>query len=222
MRFLFVLVMALAFSAASSMAAYDNSWFQAQFWSGEYPNGFAIVKAKTFVPSRQAMDKDLPSDSKCQLPLKAVFHPWNTKRNAKSKAKYFTASKIVKLTAKENFVFETDDSKKIAVKSGETLDFLIYGAEGWFLIKFNGKQYTVFQSIYEHLHEVEQSAYQQDEWLKVNCLNGKSVWVLLSDLVKVDAEGNMVYLPGVGDWSKGMSGYGSVHDLTDKDINDSK
>ena len=85
---------------------YDKSWFISEFWSGEYPAGFSVTRKSTILMARSAMDKNLPRSVACAMPYLAVIHPWNTRRNQKSKVTYWSASRIVNLIAKEDFVFE--------------------------------------------------------------------------------------------------------------------
>ena len=51
------------------------------------------------------MDKDLPRDVACELPYLAVINPWNKERIRKSNMKFFSVTKIIKMTAKEEFKF---------------------------------------------------------------------------------------------------------------------
>src|SRR5512136_1866262 len=67
--------------AANSYAAYDDSWYQVEHWSGEWPNGFSVARPGIVVQSRAAMDQDARRSIACTLPFKAVFSPWNSARN---------------------------------------------------------------------------------------------------------------------------------------------
>jgi hypothetical protein len=207
------LFLALALLPLGASAAYDSTWFKADGWSGEYPNGISVVAKKTSVPARAEMDLEAPANIQCGLPYLAVFHPWNAKR----KASYVTMSKIVILTVKQDFVFE-DEGTKINLKKGDTIEYLVYGAEGWFTVRINGKIYGADQSLFDQVEPVDQSAFRQDEWLNVRCRNGKKGWILLDDLTKTDENGNTTYLPGLDSWYLGFKEYGVVKDLTEKDI----
>jgi hypothetical protein len=207
------LLLALALLPAAASAAYDSTWYKASGWSGEYPNGFSVVAKKTSVPARGVMDLDAAADIKCELPYLAVFHPWNAKR----KASYVTMSKIVILTVKNDFTFQDEDTK-IDLKKGDTIEYLVYGAEGWFTVRINGKEYGADQSLFDQVEPVDEGAYRQDEWLNITCKNGKKAWILLDDLTKTDGDGNSTYLPGLDSWYLGFKEYGEVRDLTEKDI----
>jgi hypothetical protein len=209
------LAIALAMLAASSaLAAYDNTWHQSEYWSGEYPNGFAVIKKGVVVTGRTGMDLDLARSVSCELPFKANYHPWNSKR----KAEYRTASKIVAMVAKEDVTigYEAD---QITVKAGETIEYLVYGAEGMFTVRYNGKDYEADQSLFEKVsYDQALLDLPQDEWLKIACKNGKIAWLFLRDLHQTDSEGNETYVPGIGNWMKGFREYGKATDLTDRDL----
>lgn len=194
-------------------AAYDNSWYQADYWSGEYPNGISVVKEGVSVPARTAMDPEVQPSIECSLAFKGVYTPWNNAR----KITYKTASRIVPLKAKENFTFESDEGTKVKVKKGDTLEYLIYGSEGWFTIRYNAKEYLVDQTLLEKV-QYDENAFKQDEWMQVPCENGVTGWILLSDLVSSDEEGNSVFHDGLDSWFLGFREYGQATDLTDEDL----
>ena len=194
--------------------AYDNTWYKADFWSGEYPNGFAVVGKNVKLMGRAEPSLSAPATITCGLPQLAVFHVCNPKRPAD----YLTYSRIVKLTMKNDFVLDQGDEKPVALKKGDTLEYLIYGAEGTFLVRINGVEYTADQSLLENTEEVPEGSYQQDEWIQVPCRKGGKAWLFFGDLVKSNAEGEAVYATGLSDWWKGFVEYGSVRDLTKKDL----
>lgn len=39
-----LLIIFSTFLGVQAFATYDNSWYQADYWSGEWPNGFSIVQ----------------------------------------------------------------------------------------------------------------------------------------------------------------------------------
>ena len=43
---------ALVLFSAAALAAYDDSWYQTEGWSGEYPNGISIVAEGVAIPAR--------------------------------------------------------------------------------------------------------------------------------------------------------------------------
>jgi len=215
-----VLLSIAAFSfSAIAYAAYDNTWYQTEFWSGEYPNGISIVAEGVALPARAAMDLDQPVTIECELPYKAVFHPWNQARAAR----YYTAAKIVPLTAKEDLTLGFEGEEQVEVAAGDLIEYLVYGAEGSFLVRYKGKEYTADQSLLEKVSYDEQKMEApQDEWLNVTCVGGENAWIFLRDVVTVDRDGNSVYPQGVDSWFRGFREYGVVTDLTDADLGQQK
>jgi hypothetical protein len=203
--------------AAPASASYDSSWFQTPYWSGEYPDGISVVKKGTVVLGRKAMDKDVAPSIRCALPYRAVLQPWNRHRNRLSQVTYFTAAKIVPLVAKEDFTFTPDEGAPVALKKGDTVDFLVYDSEGAFEVRIQGKEYTAEQDFFDHMEPVDNSTFVQDEWIRLRCQNGPAAWLLMGDLRKVDASGNIVYLPGLNEVGPGLTGYGEARDLTERE-----
>lgn len=208
-----LLILALALCPFVASAAYDSTWYKADGWSGEYPNGFSVVAKKVSVPARAEMDLDSPRSIQCSVPYLAVYHPWNGKR----KARFVTMSKIVTLTVKQDFIFE-DEGTRIPLKQGDTIEYLVYNAEGWFTVRIKGKEYSADQALFDNLEQVDRSAFRQDEWLNITCRSGAKAWILLDDLYQSDEDGNATYLPGLDSWFLGFVEYGQVRDLTEKDI----
>jgi hypothetical protein len=202
--------LAALFTGASAFAGYDNQWYQAAFWPGEYPNGFAVVGENVSVPARPAMDHDIPASMSCGLPQKAVFHQWNEKR----KADFMTAAEILPMYAKEDFTYNSQDPHPLIAKKGDLIEFLIPLSEGYFNVRFNGEEYLADEELFEHVtYNAEPYTTKQDLWLKVPCTNGGDAWILFSDLWFVDKNGNSQFIPGLDDWWGGFKEYGKVEDL---------
>ncbi len=134
MRALLVLVI-LSASSARTFAGYDDTWFQSNFWSGEYPPGFSVTKKRTTLMARSGMDKDLPRDVACEMPYLALIHPWNKERIRKSNLQFFSATKIIKMIAKEDFDF----GDGVTVKKGEVVEYIANRAEG-FVLRAHSRQ----------------------------------------------------------------------------------
>ncbi len=210
MKFL-VLTLTLGFSASALGASYDGSWYQTQFWSGEYPNGFSVNKSGVTVMGRSGMDKGLPAEMACALPFKATFHVWNQDRVESNKVEFFTASKIVPMVAKEDFLFE-DGENKVQIHKGDLIEYLIYHSEGWFAVRIGGQEYEADQSLFEKMEEVSQDQFVQDEWMHLTCENGVSTWLFFPDLSNADGE----FISGLQ--GPKIEGYGTASDLTDKNL----
>lgn len=212
MRFSFLFAAILVLSG-NVYAAYDDSWYQTEFWSGEWPPGFSVIKEGVVVPARRGMSKEMPTTFNCPLPYKAVFHPWNDRRNQLSDVHYWTASKIVNMTVKDAFTFNNDEGVKIDMKPGEIIKYLIYGSEGSFLISIRGLEYVAYQELFNHVVSVPDKAFVEDRWLQLNCDN-KMMWIYLNDLYDSKNE----WIDGISGPGKGIKSYGVVEDLTDSDV----
>lgn len=210
--------LALILFSIPASAAYDGTWYQADFWSGEYPNGIAIVAEGVAIPARSSMDKDRPVTIECELPYKAVYHPWNQARPAK----YRTAAKIIPMTANEAVTLgEAGDQAQVA--AGELVEYLIYGSEGSFLVRYNGKEYVADQSLLEKMtYDEERMETPQEEWLNVTCVGGEDAWIFMNELVQSDRDGNPAWPEGTDSWYRGLREYGVVTDLTDADLGGNK
>jgi hypothetical protein len=205
--------------SVGAWAAYDNSWYQTQGWSGEYPNGISIIKEGVSLPARAAMDLDQPVTIKCELPYKAVFHPWNQARPAA----YWTAATIVPMTAKEDVILNEGETDQVTVQKGELVEYLVYGSEGWFTVRYNGKEYGADQSLLEKMsYDQSKMEIPQDEWLNVTCVGGENAWIYMNEVYSLDRDGNQSYPEGIDSWYRGFRDYGTVTDLTDEDLGEQK
>ena len=196
---------------------YDKSWFISEFWSGEYPAGFSVTRKSTILMARSAMDKNLPRSVACAMPYLAVIHPWNTRRNQKSKVTYWSASRIVNLIAKEDFVFESN-SGGIPIKKDDVIEYLRYDAEGAFEVRIKGKQYTAHQDLFDHVQENSKDQFAEEEWALLTCQNGTRAYIDLGDIHRDSgksgsgAPGHRI--PGINRVGPAMMGYGKARDLT--------
>lgn len=206
----FFLIAFLSASAAQA-APYGSDYFQADFWSGEYPAGFSVVERGVKVPARKAMDLELAQEVSCELPYRAVYHPWNARR----KAVYHTASKIIPLTATKNF--SLGEEGQVEVQAGEVVEYLIYQAEGMFLVRYKNELFTADQGMFDAVAG-DTSAAKEDQWLQLRCVNGPKAWIFLPDLQVAGADGEIGLRKGLDSWSRGLRAYGKVTDLTAKDL----
>ena len=203
---LLIATLALAVSAVPAVA-YDETWYLADYWPGEYPQGFSVTASDVVLPGRKNSDPSLPFTRKCQVTKGATFHPWNEDRDAL----YRTYSKIVRLKVSDEFVYEFTDSQGNAtartITKSDRLEYLIYQGEGYFYVRYQGIILTAGQDLFDHVEPVGQSQFVDDEWVRIPCGDGKHAWVLLSDLRDKD-----------GKWMTGLdtpniTEYGKAHDL---------
>jgi hypothetical protein len=217
-----ILAAAAVLLGAGAAAAYDESWYVTEFWSGEYPTALAVAAPGVTVPARAEMDRDQPASIACALPYKALFNPWNEERSRLSEARYFTASKIVPLVAREAFAFEHDqEGGPLQIAPGQRIEYLIYGAEGSFLVRIDGREYAAYQDLCDHMEPVGDDDFVQEEWLNLRCEDGTPAWILLDDLMLVGEDGMVRYSDGLWNVTGGTLGfeeYGRTRDLTDEEI----
>jgi len=171
---------------------YDKSWYISEFWSGETPAGFAVTRKNVTVMARSAMDKKLPRNVTCRLPYLAVFHPWNKARNRKNHARYFSATKIVNLVAKESFEYGFGSENgsgdvKLSLKNGDVIQYLQYGQEGSFFVRIKGKGYVAHSDLFDHVQDglrdrFLKNKFPEDRWVSLNCQNGARAYIYFRDV----------------------------------------
>lgn len=197
MKILFVVLASLL--TTNLVQAYDNTWFEAQGWPGEYPPGFRVYKKGIKVLGRTSMDNTEAPSVECTL-----------KRNryapslALPKAQYFQMSKIVEMTAKADFNYdihtynvttEQFDESTLTFKAGDKIEYLHYMAEGWFLARYNGVEFEADQSLFESVNYDESKDFETDLWINLSCVNNVNVWLMYSDLYI--SEENDTWIDGV-------------------------
>jgi predicted aspartyl protease len=176
--------------AAVTAFAYDASWYKANGWSGEYPNGFTITTDVT-IKIRGSLDPDAPKTVPCLLRTGATYHEWNKKRVTSEGLEFVSFTKIVtyelKAATTTQVVRKSDGRKAIIkFKKGDRWSFLASLAEGAFLIKFGDTVYVADQDLFKNETEVgtpsnnDQDNY--DEWLKLKCANGTVGWIFVREI----------------------------------------
>jgi hypothetical protein len=192
---LLLLALVVSLQSSQAFAGYDDTWFKSKFWSGEYPPGFSVTKKRTTVMARRAMDKNAPREVACELPYLAVIHPWNKERIQKSSMQFFSATKIVKMIAKEDFKF--DD--KIVVKKGEVIQYIGNGAEDAFGVRIGGKPYTAYQDLWQHVDAPDEDQFIEDKWVLLTCQGGARAYIYLDDVRSEAPDGSVTFVPGISD-----------------------
>jgi len=208
--------------AARSATGYDKAWFLSQFWTGEYPSGFAVVDKKVVVAGRAKLDKNAPRAVKCELPYLAVIHPWNEVRRKKSKIEFWSATKIVPLTAKEDFVFSPSLETKMAIKKGNVIEYVRNSGEGLFQVRLAGKVYDATQDLFEHMEDIAPEKFtEEDEWVVLNCVRGRRAYLLYPDDL-ADPQNPSKFQPGLINQGNvaGDGPYGKRQDLTEAEARD--
>jgi hypothetical protein len=173
---------------AQSVESYDEGWYRAEFWSGEYPNGFTVLKDTTLMlrPSLSSPDKTVD----CPLPAKATIHQWNADRARDMGLTFVQFSEIseweVAKAYEGPFYSEFDATETtLSLKPGDRWRYLVYYAEGTFLMEYDGVEYTSDQSLVDASKQLN-DANRSDEWLRLNCPNNMWGWLYLPDVVMDD------------------------------------
>jgi len=199
---------------ASPPSGYDKSWYIAEFWSGEHPQGFSVTRPDTVVQARRSMDRAAPHDLACKLPYLAVIHPWNQRRAAASKVTFLSATKIVRLVAKAPFVFTGVDGRaKVRLKKGDVIEYILNDAEGSFEVRIGGKQYTAGQDLFDHVEDVPDDQFVEDDWAALTCVGGERAFIFLGEL-GLDSDDPKTQVAGISGVGPGQTGYGHARDLT--------
>jgi hypothetical protein len=213
MHALLLALMILLTSTARTFAGYDDTWFQSNFWSGEYPPGFSVTKKRTTLMARSGMDKDLPRDVACGMPYLALIHPWNKERIRKSNLQFFSATKIIKMIAKEDFDFGDD----ITVKKGEVVEYIANRAEGFFYVRIGGKPYDADQSLFHFVETPTRDQFVEDDRVLLTCQGGNRAYIFVYDLGVRRWSDAPAFVPGISDTGPGQEGYGKARDLTEQE-----
>lgn len=174
-----------------SAFAYDETWYKADFWAGEYPHGFTLEQNVTTL-IRAEPDPQASRTITCSMKKGATYHPWNRERVASSKLEF------ISYVPKEFFIIKkpgtftlrnekTDTDEKIRFSIGDEWEYLTYYAEGLFKIAYKGTAYTADQDLIEASQEKDTKVSTKvrlvDEWMKLTCANGTSGWLLLGDVL---------------------------------------
>lgn len=175
---------------AQSVQSYGDEWYRAEFWSGEYPGGFTVLKDTTLMLRPEL----LPSAEKtvaCDLRAKATYHPWNPARALSDGLRFVSFTEIdeLEIAAPLDAVLYggADDAEKtVTFAPGARWRYLAYYAEGTFLMEYEGEQYTGDQSLFEASKPVKPNAGRYEEWLRINCPNNTWGWLFMPDLVTDD------------------------------------
>lgn len=180
------LVAATLALAGPAAAAYDRSWYMADFWGGEYPAGFTISAPVTTM-IRAGPDVDLVRSIECTLEAGATYHPWNLARVDSANLRFLTFS------MKESYRFTRPTTATLATlegvdrtmffAEGEAWTYLAYLGEGNFLLEFAGETLVGDPSVLENSVTASPPTSQApDEWLGLTCANAATGWLLLREV----------------------------------------
>lgn len=189
MRILLLAAVALALMAAPAFAqsveSYDEGWYRAPFWSGEYPGGFSVAKTTT-VQLRPTLDPKAEKSIACELPQGATYQLWNYERVLEQGLNFTSFTRIADYKMTKPFeatLYRHDDASEatVSLKEGETWQYLVYLAEGAFLMRYDGVEYDGNQDLFEYSEQVgDTNGYE--EWLRINCPNNQWGWLFMGDI----------------------------------------
>jgi hypothetical protein len=171
-------------------AKYETSWYRANGWSGEYPDGFTMASNVT-TKIRGRPSFDAPRSISCVLRKGATYHQWNKKRVISDRLEFISFTKIETYELNASFTVDLrrqldGEDTTIQFKRGDQWLYLAGPAEGAFLVKFNDTIYVADQDLFEKSTKIEspvnddESTY--DEWLKLKCANGAIGWILFNEI----------------------------------------
>ncbi len=198
MRFLAALAVACALASPAVAEGYDDTWYAADFWTGEYPDGFSVSGPVT-IKIRPELSPAAEPSVDCQLADGATYHPWNAQRVESDKLVFKSFTRIDENVVNADtdatlYDHEDGTETKRTFKKGERWRYLTYLAEGMFLMEVDGKLYEGDQGLIENSKSVVEGIGQTDEWMGLTCANGATGWLLFADTVDVPgiAEPNIV------------------------------
>src|SRR5215470_12579568 len=86
-------------------AKYDASWYRANGWSGEYPDGFTMA-SNVATKIRGSLNLDAPKIISCVLRKGATYHQWNKKRVISDRLEFISFTKIMTYELQEGSIVE--------------------------------------------------------------------------------------------------------------------
>lgn len=175
---------------AQSVNAYGEDWYRAEFWSGEYPNGFTVLK-DSVLKLRPALDPKAEKTIDCPVSAKATYQQWNGPRVQEEALSFVSFTEIDEMAITEAYdatLYRHDDATEVAVsfKPGDKWRYLAYFGEGAFLMEYDGVQYDGDQDLFDHSESVKPGERGYEEWLRINCSNNRWGWLFMGDIAKDD------------------------------------
>ena len=175
------------------------------FWAGEYPSGFAIAREDVTLYGYDDVVEGFSPTKACPMLHKAAYHPWNAARNEADQIIYKSVVPKTLITMLADTVIDTATGQteiKLDLKAGETLTYITYIGENWFIAEYDGVEYEFnggsFTADIADFPDIS----TPDEWVNVACTDGTRAWLKYADAIK--AYGVRVH---------GSETYGTASDL---------
>lgn len=157
--------------AAGAAQAYDDRWAVSGL-PGEYPRGVSVSGEDVTVFGREFPNPDRTPSVLCRLAPGATYHPWNLERVDADGLEFFAASEIEPMIVVEPGLYEfADGEPPLELALGDRIDYLHYGAEGFFMVRVGGKPRMADQSLLDRVVFVNgEGDGEVHEWMRVLCL----------------------------------------------------
>jgi hypothetical protein len=94
---------------------YDASWYRANGWSGEYPDGFTMTGNVT-TKIRGSLNLDAPKSISCMLRKGATYHQWNKRRVSSDRLEFTSFTKIETYELDASFTLNFDASRTVTIQ----------------------------------------------------------------------------------------------------------
>jgi len=185
---------------------YPDGWEMQLYWSGEYPNGFAVTEEGVTVMGHETITFEEYPPIYCGLPHKATYSPWNVTRMISDELVFVAMTFPTTFTINEDTsleVFVGDGVEQLDLKAGDVLTYKSYIAEGFFIAEKDGISYEMNEAALPQSTEFEQGPEDQ-EWVQVTCDDADKTraWVLYDQALQA---------PGVEPYE--YTGFGEAADL---------
>ncbi len=166
---------------------YPDGWEMQPYWSGEYPNGFAVTSEGVTVMGHETITFEEYPPIYCGLPHKATYSPWNADRIESDDLTFVSMVYPTTFTITEDVeveVFLGKDVEMLPLKAGDQLIYKSYLAEGFFMAEKDGQLYEMNEAELPASTEFEQGPEDQ-EWVHVTCDDAEQTraWVLYQDAI---------------------------------------
>lgn len=205
----------IAPSAEIVPGVYDESvWYLSPGWPGEYPPGFSVLHNGVSLIGRTHMN-EVSATHVCPLPQNASYQLWNSERVEIDKLEFVTASQRINITITDEVTVDapTDDdwNNSLELKSGDTVTYLRYVAEGWAVMEHNSVEYQIEENALNGVSDIDTAfANAEDDrlWVRVTCAdeNQTRAWLNFDEVIQTEG---IVVTP--------ITGYGESRDLTEED-----
>lgn len=185
---------------------YPEGWEMQNYWSGEYPNAFAVTQEGVTVLGHETITYQEHPPIYCGLPAKATYSPWNFARAESDDLHFVAMTYPTTFTIQEDTtieVFQDEGASELSLSAGDVLTYKSYLAEGFFIAEKDGVLYELNEAALPESTDFEQGPEDQ-EWVRVTCDDAAKTraWILYEQALQA---------PGVEPYE--YTGFGEASDL---------